>query len=286
MPLPRAIKRRLGTLLIAEGLVDEEQVQHALDEQKRTGKPLGQIFVELDYISEEQLVRTLAEQLQVPYIDPSVYNIEPELIKMVPADLMHRYQFVPLDRFGNIVIIAAAGMPDERVASFFKEALDCDVMLYICTYTAARVVLQKYAPLSKEQEEAVIEKRKSDALHISERLHAESSARMQKVKATEERAVPESEKREPVATETGHEPEEPVPVTVERNRIPPPPPPPPSQPPSPREEEMVKEMATEELAVPNAGSSDINWQSLFDEMDAKIREEVKKRKDLRKRGLL
>lgn len=264
MALPRSTKRRLGSLLVANGFITEEQVQHALDEQKRTGKPLGQILVELDYISEEELVKALVEQLQVPYIDPLIYNIEPELMKTIPADLMHQYQFVPLDRFDNIIIIAAAGMPDERLVSFFKEALNCDVMLYISTYAAIRTLLQRYIPLTKEQQEAVIEKRKSDALRISERIRAESSARMQKARLTETPPV-----EEPLSEES-------VPVVANGVNVAPP----------PRVAVVEDETVAGELPVSDGDSDGVDWQRLFDEMDEKIREEVKKRKDLRKKGLL
>jgi|GEM_PF-1940737 len=310
MPLPRSARRRLGTLLIAEGVVNEEQLKYALDEQKRLGKPLGMIFVDLGYLSEETLAKTLAEQLQVPYIDPTIYTIDTNLIKMVPADLMHRYQFVPLDKFGDMVIIAAAGMPDERVASFFKDVLNCDVMLYITTYTAIRNMLQKYAPVSKEQEVEISEKRKEDADRISERLEMESSGKLPKVEAgkeeIEEVTVEEVDSKKAVAEKvpippppsffgvsSPPKPQPPKEVAVPPQIVVKPPPkieipPPPPMPPPPKSQPapvMEEEERTEEFSISGVeNGNDIDWQSLFDDIDKKVREEVKKRRDRGSKG--
>ncbi|MCX7702964.1 MAG: hypothetical protein N2234_02530 [Planctomycetota bacterium] len=315
MALPRSARRRLGTLLVAEGVVNEEQLKYALDEQKRTGKPLGMVFVELGYISEENLAKTLAEQLQVPFIDPTIYTIDQSLMKTVPADLMHRYQFVPLDRFGNVVTIAAAGMPDERVESFFRDVLGCEVMLYISTYTAMRSMLSKYAPLSKEQEVEVSEKRKGDAERISERLKMESSGKLRKASVSGEESVGEVSVEEVDSKKV--EEKVPVPIPVPDLPVPPPPPrkevfiPPPPPPPlkevkkppvpvpeplvaqppvekvssMPRAPEGVEETRTEELSISGiSNENDIDWQGLFDDIDKKVREEVKKKRERQDRG--
>ena len=95
--LPKAPRKRLEAMLVADGILTEEQLKDALDIQKETGKPLGQVLVEQRYLSEEALAKAITEKYQLPFIDPSTYQIEPDLIKSFPVDMLYRYQFVPLD---------------------------------------------------------------------------------------------------------------------------------------------------------------------------------------------
>ena len=63
--MARPEKIRLGDLLIQQGLLTDEQLKLALDEQKRSGRKLGRIFVDSGYVTEEGISKALARQLQV-----------------------------------------------------------------------------------------------------------------------------------------------------------------------------------------------------------------------------
>jgi hypothetical protein len=71
-------KIRLGDLLIQQGLLTEEQLKIALDEQKRTGRKLGRVFVESGYVTEAGISQALARQLRIPFIDLNSFT--PSLI--------------------------------------------------------------------------------------------------------------------------------------------------------------------------------------------------------------
>lgn len=73
------LKKRLGDLLVEEDIITEEQLLQGLDSQKETGRKLGDALVALNIISEEQLLRFLAQQLNVPFLDISDWQIEERL---------------------------------------------------------------------------------------------------------------------------------------------------------------------------------------------------------------
>ena len=90
MPPPQKV--RLGDLLIQQGLLSEEQLKLALEQQKATGRKLGRIFVESGYVTEEGISQALARQLRIPFVDLKQFNPKPELIKLLPENQARRFR--------------------------------------------------------------------------------------------------------------------------------------------------------------------------------------------------
>ena len=95
--MARPEKIRLGDLLIQQGLLTEEQLKFALDEQKRSGRKLGRIVVESSFVTEEAISQALARQLQAPFVDLKHFNPKPELINLLPEAQARRYRAVVLE---------------------------------------------------------------------------------------------------------------------------------------------------------------------------------------------
>ena len=83
--MARPEKIRLGDLLIQQGLLTDEQLKFALDEQKRSGRKLGRIVVDSSFVTEEAISQALARQLQVPYVDLKHFKPRPELINLLDS---------------------------------------------------------------------------------------------------------------------------------------------------------------------------------------------------------
>jgi len=94
--MARPEKIRLGDLLISQGLLTDEQLKLALDEQKRSGRKLGRIFVDSGYVTEEGISKALAGQLRIPFIDLKQFNPRPELIKLLPEAQARRFRALVL----------------------------------------------------------------------------------------------------------------------------------------------------------------------------------------------
>ncbi|MBV8500802.1 MAG: Flp pilus assembly complex ATPase component TadA [Paucibacter sp.] len=96
--MPPPVKVRLGDLLIQQGLLSAEQLTLALEEQRRTGRKLGRVFVEGGYVSEAQISEALARQLNIPYVNLRHHSPKPELIKLLPEAAARRFRAVVLDQ--------------------------------------------------------------------------------------------------------------------------------------------------------------------------------------------
>ena len=97
---------RLGDALVDKGLITQEQLQEALTKGKLSGKRVGSILVEMSLVTEQEIVRVLAEQLNVPQIDLSHYLIEPSTVRLIPENVARRHQLIPINKVGNKLTVA------------------------------------------------------------------------------------------------------------------------------------------------------------------------------------
>jgi type IV pilus assembly protein PilB len=106
--LGQPVNRRLGDLLVADGLLTQDQLHKALGEQRGSTEKLGSILIRLGFINEEQLIGFLSRQYGVPSITLSQLEIDPEVLKLVPAPIAKKYEVLPVRKMGNSLALAMA----------------------------------------------------------------------------------------------------------------------------------------------------------------------------------
>lgn len=87
---------QLGTLLVRRGLITPEVLDAAVAEQQRNGRPLGRVLIDRGAISEADLVRALAEQVGLEFVDLAERSVDPSVATVVPESLARRYQALPI----------------------------------------------------------------------------------------------------------------------------------------------------------------------------------------------
>ena len=97
---------RIGELLLKEKRITAEQLQDALTYQRQNGGKLGANLVKLGYIQDDEITALLSKQYGVPSISLAQFEIDPAVIKLVPAETARKYQIVPLSRSGATLTIA------------------------------------------------------------------------------------------------------------------------------------------------------------------------------------
>jgi type IV pilus assembly protein PilB len=102
------IKERIKSILVRDQILKPEDLDRALDEQKRTGGELSKILVRMKLIDEEQLTYLLSEGLQLPVINISRMKIDPTVVNMIPIDVLKKYQILPVSRLGDNLTLAMA----------------------------------------------------------------------------------------------------------------------------------------------------------------------------------
>ncbi len=97
---------KLGEILVKENLVTSDQLKQALEEQKKNGGRLGTTLVKLGYLTDDEVTAVLSRQYGVPSINLSYFEIDTEVIKLIPIETANKYQVLPLSRVGSSLTLA------------------------------------------------------------------------------------------------------------------------------------------------------------------------------------
>jgi len=110
-----AVKKRLGEILISEGLISDEQIGLALDIQKKTEEKLGDILVNQGMVSYDEILTAIKRQLNIPMLDLDEIHIQQEVIRVLPEKLARKYSAVPV-RLENGQLLVAMSDPSNYFA--------------------------------------------------------------------------------------------------------------------------------------------------------------------------
>ena len=135
---------RLGELLVSKGLITAKQLEDALQEQKISGNKLGSSLVKLGLISEKNLVSFLSRHYGVPAIDLSEAQIDPEVIKMIPPDVVFKYQVIPIKRIGSTLRVAMNDPSNILAIDDIKFLTSCHVEVFVSTESAIKAAIDKF----------------------------------------------------------------------------------------------------------------------------------------------
>ncbi len=144
--IAKLIRKKLGEILVEEGLLREEQVQEALKRQRATGELLGESLVQLGYLSEMDIARTIVRQFGLPFIDASKYRIPMDVVGSVPSDLMLQNHFVVLDKIGRTLVVAVSGVLNGEVFEKLEKLTNSQIFVYVSTSSQVLAALSKWLP--------------------------------------------------------------------------------------------------------------------------------------------
>lgn len=170
-------KKRLGDLLVELGYITEEQVNEAIKIQKTTGKRLGRIFVELGYITEEGLLNILELQLGIPRINLDLIDVDMNAVSTISEGLAKKYNLIPI-KFRDEKLVVAMSDPlnifaeeDVALASGYKIdvgiAMEEEIADAIAKYYSKDYMSKAEAKLNEEIEEEIDEKLTLDNQNVS-----------------------------------------------------------------------------------------------------------------------
>lgn len=102
----------MGDVLMSRGLIDQNQLNMALKEQKEKGRMLGEMLVELGYVTQEKINDILCEMLNIEFIDLQVEEPEENVRDLIPEEVMRKYTLVPMRYDKNNAGVIQVAMAD------------------------------------------------------------------------------------------------------------------------------------------------------------------------------
>ncbi len=106
------LRKRLGDLLVEEGIITEEQVTQALSAQQQTGRKLGDTLIQLGFLSEQQMLEFLAQQLDLPLIDLSRFQVDIDAVQLLPEVHARRLRALVIGQNGDTLNVAMSDPAD------------------------------------------------------------------------------------------------------------------------------------------------------------------------------
>src|SRR5258708_11454314 len=100
------MSQRLGDLLVREKVITNDQREQALKKQKESGGRLGSVLVKMGLLTDEEVTNFLSRQYGVPAINLQFFEIDPNVIKLIPQETARKHQILPLSRVGASLTIA------------------------------------------------------------------------------------------------------------------------------------------------------------------------------------
>jgi type IV pilus assembly protein PilB len=142
---------RIGELLLKEKRITPAQLQEALNFQKTNGGKLGYNLVKLGFVKDEEITALLSKQYGVPSINLTQFEIDPSVIKLIPAETAHKYQIVPLSRSGATLTIAMTDPTNVFAMDDIKFMTGYNVEPVVASETAVSDAIQRYFPIGGKQ---------------------------------------------------------------------------------------------------------------------------------------
>ena len=141
-------KMQLGQLLLAQGVVTDEQIEKALTEQKEKGhrKLLGELLVEMNYCTENQIASALAEAYGVPYAQVSPKICDAEALEILPREFLEEHIVLPLFKVYDVLTVAVSEPTNVFLVDEIERISGCKVQIVCATTKDIKATMQAYLP--------------------------------------------------------------------------------------------------------------------------------------------
>ena len=135
---------RIGEILIQKKWIDWKQLEEALNEQKKTSEPVGEVLVRKQHIPKFLLFKALAERHAMPFVDLFHVFIDPHTVERVPKSVAVKYGFMPIEIQDGAMVVGIgdprAVLPGSEIAAMAKVS---GIKTVLCTPDAVTVAIDQ-----------------------------------------------------------------------------------------------------------------------------------------------
>lgn len=141
----KQIDKPVGQILVERGVINNTQLQQALEAQKHGRRLIGEIIVELGFAREGDIAYCLSLQFGYPYLSLGNYEISQDVIKIIPESVATRYCLVPIDKIGNTLTVAMADPLNIQAIEDLEDITHCDIQVFVSTPSDIRGSIEKFS---------------------------------------------------------------------------------------------------------------------------------------------
>ncbi len=151
-----ARREALGGILVRMGVLNEKQLEQALEVQARTGERLGRVLVRMGLVTEEDLAKAIGVQWGYPFVSLSTVPVDPEVVRLVPQHIASRHKVLAFARNGDKLVVALVDPLNLFALDDVRLVTGLDVEARITTEDELMQAINKYYHVGSIFEQAVV----------------------------------------------------------------------------------------------------------------------------------
>jgi type IV pilus assembly protein PilB len=144
--------KQLGQILIELGYITPEQLETALEEHRKTPKSLGRVLIDMGMIKEADLVRALAEQVGLEFVDLNEFPIDATSTVLLPEALSRRYRAIPIGERDGRLLVAMSDPANVYALDDIRTITGREVQPVVATANDVEQAIQKFAGMDSQVE--------------------------------------------------------------------------------------------------------------------------------------
>lgn len=134
-PLKKIITKQLGELLIERGVINQKQLDKALQVQKEKGGLIGEVLVEMGFAKEEDIAHALTAQYGFPYLPLGNYEIDSETARIISENIARQYCLICIDKLGSNITLAMSNPLNTAAIDDIELITGSKVQIFVSTST-------------------------------------------------------------------------------------------------------------------------------------------------------
>lgn len=138
------MKKKIGEILIENGLIEKKVLDQALAHQKRHGGNVTQYLIAHGHLKEEDLAKCISVQFGYPYLPLRAYDVPESIINLVPVEVIKRHWLIPVDRIENIITLVMADPFDEEAINDVEKTTGCKVQPFVGVLSDILKAIEQY----------------------------------------------------------------------------------------------------------------------------------------------
>src|SRR5438046_10499880 len=146
------MSQRMGDLLVREKILTGDQLDQALKKQRETGGRLGSVLVKMGVLTDEEVTNFLSRQYGVPAINLQFFEIDPNVVKLIPQETARKHQILPLSRVGASLTLAMVDPTNVFAMDDIKFMTGLNVEPVVVAEASVQAAIARYYSTSREIE--------------------------------------------------------------------------------------------------------------------------------------
>jgi type IV pilus assembly protein PilB len=151
------VATKIGEMLLKGNLLTSDQLRSALETQEKTRERIGAVLVKAGFIKEEELLAFLGRQFNLPVVDLSKYEINPEVVRLLPEEMVQKHLALPINRVGAKMIVAVSDPSNMAIVDGIGFKTGYSVELVLASERDITTAINKFFDRSMEFKDIISE---------------------------------------------------------------------------------------------------------------------------------